>query len=227
MKLAVVAECRSVVEQRLRKDHRWNYEVWSNLLGCTVWSHQVLKWHDVIVEDRWDEMVQDPQLVSKHGAEWFMKRKQVPPEWTDMLNKERGILTPAPRKGKQKYEELPGDHGEAARRVLANIKAAVDEQRLDSEDADMNDVQATLQGLIDEENAALLAKGCSPLPHKNSVGWACGLMEQMGWRKRKVGNTEDKDIDPDDEESFKQYFSRVVEKHGIKPPLWIAHDEFK
>ena len=23
------------------------------------------------------------------------------------------------------------------------------------------------------------------------------------------------------------YFSRVVDQHGIKPPLWIAHDEFK
>ena len=41
-KLQAVAEHRSVIDNRVRSDHKWNYQVWCVALGGTVWSHQIL-----------------------------------------------------------------------------------------------------------------------------------------------------------------------------------------
>ena len=191
-------------------------------------SHQILKWHDVAESERWADMVLDEDLRKKYGAGWSDKRKQVPPEWLDKVACDVGASgSVAPRKGKRSYAELPGPQGEAARRVLQKIQHEVDAARGDSEEVDMTDVQATLAGIIADENQVLIEQSLPQLPHKNSVGWAYGLRKSMGWKKRRVGNTEDKDMSLEDEASFKKFFCDLVTSKTIPQALWIAHDEFK
>ena len=93
---------------------RRNFRFWSNVLGKTLWSQQISKWHGRIVGEKWADMIQGPDLLLVHGDKWWQRKKQVPPAWLE------GVLggVVVARKGRVASENLPGDLGERAREIM-------------------------------------------------------------------------------------------------------------
>ena len=66
--------------------------------------------------------------------------------------------------------------------------------------------------MLASANGRLAELGLQALPHKNSVGWRYSLKDVLGWKKEKIGNTEERDIDPEEGQQFKQHFNTMVEE---------------
>ena len=133
-KYALICELQRVVDNRELSTHKRNYQVYSKCLDRTFWSFQILKWHDEAEEKEYARMFADPMLLKKYGNDWHKRRKQVPPEWMEFLAKETsGLDTKVKRKGKLKYVDLPGRHGEMGRRIIQQTLNDCDATRADDE----------------------------------------------------------------------------------------------
>ena len=70
-----------------------------------------------------------------------------------------GVAMIVPRKGRHRYTELPGVHGEKARAIINQCKDLVEQERADGDHVDMDNVHETLGGLIDKANEELISAG--------------------------------------------------------------------
>ena len=151
----------------------------------------------------------------------------MPPQWLDAVYAAHSDSTAvAPRKGRVSYTALPGEVGEAARRILAKTLRAVNAARENSEPVDMKAVHTTLQGLIEKENLDRLLAKKPLLPHKLSVGWTYAMSAAMGLKKERVASTEAQVMEGEAERTFKHHFNESVRNHKVPPALWLSHDEF-
>ena len=126
------------------------------------------------------------------------------------LLKEAGLPDSVLPKGRVDSENLPGLTGEKARHVLAELSAETNKARDFAEELDQECVRATLHDLTTEANADLLSQGLPVLPHRNSVGWNYSVAKRLQLFPQTVGNTEDREVDPDAEADFKEYFVKLA-----------------
>ena len=72
------------------------------------------------MRDNWADMVESSELQEKHGDKWQFRRKQTPYEWK-ILNAQSmtgDVTVSVKRKGRVAFQDLPGEHGEAARPII-------------------------------------------------------------------------------------------------------------
>ena len=92
---------------------------------------------------------------------------EVPPIWYSHLG-----VCEIKYKGRVAFQDLPGEAGEMARKIVEDTFELIESERNDKDEVDFQDVMATLRGQVEQHNIVLLEKGLQPLPHKCSVAWA-------------------------------------------------------
>ena len=160
-------------------------------------------------------------LTAKYGNKWEFRRKQTPYEWkVAMAESATGAVGAClKRKGRVAFSELPGKHGEAARRITDKVA--------EGEELGVPDLHATLERAIADENFKLLYGGLQALPHKSSVGWVYSVKSKLGFRRQVVSTTEPEDVKPKDEADFKDQVNDLITKKEIPADMWVHSSPIK
>lgn len=59
-----------------RKKDRWHFLLFSDVLGKSIWHHQLMCWYRKANRDRWTEMVADENLIREYGELWTTRKNR-------------------------------------------------------------------------------------------------------------------------------------------------------
>lgn len=114
-----------------------------------------------------------------------------------------------------------------SRKVEQELLSLVSQERADCDSVDLEDIHATIFGLIESANIRLRAAGEEPLPHAGGNSFVQNVMKQFEIGVYTADNDERVEASAEDLKSYHRFTNRLMSRLQVPPERLVAHDEFK